>query len=193
MADAFIGEIRLVPYVRSDPPVGWLNCDGKVVYISAYQALFSLIGVTYGGDGKSTFGLPDFNGRVLVGQGVGQAAPNTNSPGTLTSRSVGEKGGSESVALTTEMIPPHSHTFYATTQENTTQTPGTGVLFGSSQDPAYKRYVSPVPKPLPRIGVFNDDVLSYAGAGQPHPNIMNSLGLKYIICFEGEYPMKSIY
>lgn len=191
MIEAFVGEIRLVPYSQAKAPWGWLNCDGSIVKIKEYPRLYSLVGVTYGGDGMIDFGLPDFSGRVLVGQGRGQAEPNTNTPGTLTERRIGETGGSEGVALTTAMIPPHSHAFYVTTEENTTQTPGPNVVFGSSEAPAYKRYVSPVPNPLPRIGALHSSTVTFLGAGQPHPNLMVGLGLKYIICYQGEYPQQS--
>ncbi|MDG5497364.1 tail fiber protein [Niveispirillum sp. BGYR6] len=183
MSDAFIGEIRLVPFIKTQPPRGWLICDGSLVKIGQYGMLFSLLSTSYGGDGVTTFGLPDLRGRVLVGQGAG--------PG-LTLRTMGQKGGSEQVVLTQAQIPAHTHAFQATTQPNTSKTPG-GLYYGSDSSDTYKRYISPVPTdPAPKIQQFSQTTIEPTGGNMPHPNLMAGLGLRYIICAVGDvYPQRS--
>ncbi|MBJ7413887.1 MAG: tail fiber protein [Niveispirillum sp.] len=194
MSDAFIGEIRLVPYFRAYPPTGWMFCNGTTVNVQQYQELFSLIGTTYGGDGVTNFGLPNLNGRVLVDQGTGVTTPNTTPPGgpALTPRAMGQSGGSEMVALTDAMIPPHDHAFNASTGTNMSQEPGPTLVYGSNSNGTYKRYVSPVPTPAPTLVAMASTTITSVGAGLPHPNIMAGLGLRYIICvIGGLYPTRN--
>src|SRR6187402_1117505 len=102
MADPFVAEIRIFPF--SFAPKGWAFCDGQLLPLSQNTALFSLLGTTYGGDGKTTFALPDLRGRAPIHQGQG--------PG-LTSRSLGEQDGTETVTLISSQIPAHAHTVNA--------------------------------------------------------------------------------
>jgi microcystin-dependent protein len=194
MSDAFIGEIRLVPYVRNEPPQGWMYCNGATVSIQQYQTLFALIGTIYGGDGVNTFGLPNLNGRVLVDQGTGMTTPNTTPPGgpALTARAMGQSGGSEGVTLTQAMIPSHDHALAASTGTNMSQSPGPTLVYGSNSNGTYKRYVSPVPTPTPNLVSMNPDTVTSTGGAQAHLNIMAGLGLRYIICVNaGTFPVRN--
>src|ERR1051326_1475358 len=107
MSTPYIGEIRL--FAGNFAPVGWLFCDGSTLPISQYDVLFNLIGTTYGGDGQNTFDLPDLRGRVPLHQGSNQASTYV----------LGEEGGVESVTLTTQQIPQHTHALQATTASGT--------------------------------------------------------------------------
>lgn len=185
MSNAYIGEIRVVAFAsqRQDPPQGWLPCDGRTVSVQQYQVLFALIGTTYGGDGVNTFGLPNLNGRVPVFQGTGTG---------LTARSMGQTGGTDSVALSMAQIPPHTHPFSATTAANTTGTMDQTVLYGSDTATTYKRYLNPVPTPTPTLAQFNQETIASAGGGQPHDNRMPGIGLRYIICMTvGIFPERA--
>jgi len=182
MSDAYLGEIRLVPYVNATPPQGWLMCNGQLLSISQYQTLFAVIGTVYGGDGNTTLGLPNLNGGIPVVQGAG--------PG-LTPRVMGQSGGTDVVALTDAQIPAHDHAFSATTAANTTGTVGNTLLYGSDTATTYKRYVSPTPTPAPTTASFHAETISFAGANQPHANIMPGIGLRYIMCVSaGLFPVR---
>lgn len=116
MSEPFIGEIRMFGFGRT--PIGWQACDGSLLKISDYETLYVLVGTTYGGDGQTTFGVPDLRGRVPVHQGQG---PN------LTNRPLGQGGGTETVTLTEAQLPSHSHGLLATTAAATSNVP-TGLL-----------------------------------------------------------------
>ncbi|WP_445681332.1 phage tail protein [Radicibacter daui] len=190
MSDAYVGEIRLVPYPHSNPPVGWAFCNGAVLPVSGNEILFTLIGGAYGGNGTTTFALPNLNGRVLVDQGAGMTVPNTTPAGgpPLTVRTVGQAGGAEGVALTEATIPPHDHSFSATTEANSTQTPS-GLFYGSNAASTYRRYVNPVPA-SPTLLALDPTTVQAAGGNAAHLNLMAGLGLRYIICINGLFPVK---
>src|SRR6185295_13160222 len=117
MAQPYVGEIRL--FAGNFPPVGWMFCDGQSLPISENETLFQLIGTTYGGDGESTFALPNLQSRVPVHMGTGSSG---------TSYQIGEQAGVESVTLTTQQIPSHSHAFLASTSTGTQSSPGGNML-----------------------------------------------------------------
>jgi microcystin-dependent protein len=172
MSEPFLGEVRL--FAGNFAPVGWNLCDGTVLPISQNDALFNLIGTTYGGDGVSTFALPDLRGRVPVGQGAGPGL----SPCTL-----GQQYGTETVTLTAQQIPVHSHAFVTTTGAASSPNPATALFANTGTDNLYlPSPSSPQPKALGLQAVMN------AGNGQPHNNIMSSVGMNYIIALEGIYP-----
>lgn len=132
MATPFIGEIRMFAFGRT--PVGWQACDGSLLPISQYDALFALIGTLYGGDGQTTFGVPDLRGRVPIHQGQG--------PG-LSNYVIGQVAGTETVTVLPTQMPAHTHTLVATTAAATSVTPGTTVLPGAvSGDTFYVDSVS---------------------------------------------------
>src|SRR5690242_21043268 len=124
MAQPYVGEIRM--FAGNFAPAGWAFCEGQLLPISENQTLFQLIGTTYGGDGQSTFALPDLRGRVPIHQGTDSA--------NGTSFAIGETGGVETVTLTTAQIPVHTHALAATNAAGTQLNPG-GNLLANSQGP----------------------------------------------------------
>lgn len=170
--EPFIGQVMLFGFNYA--PDGWAVCDGSLMSIAEYQALFTLIGTTYGGDGITTFGLPDLRGRVPLHMGQG--------PG-LTNRTLGEMGGAEQVALTPMQMPAHVHAVMASATVNgATGTPGGTVTFGQTSGPAmFAAQGGPATATLaPSIGT--------AGQGAPHDNIMPTLVANYCIALTGIYP-----
>jgi microcystin-dependent protein len=156
-------------------PRGWALCDGQLVQISQYQALYSLLGVTYGGDGVSTFGLPDLRGRVPVHQGVG--------PG-LSPRPMGQMGGVEQVTLIDAEVSSHSHVVQAVSGEGNSESPE-GQVWAEATD-GVMTYVNAAPEG----GVtMNGDAIQPAGGGrQPHNNVQPFLCINYVISLAGMYP-----
>jgi len=172
MSNPYIGEIRM--FGGNFPPSGWAFCDGQLLPISENDALFNLIGTTYGGDGQSTFALPDLRGRVPIHLGTG--------PG-LGTYSIGEQAGVESVTLTTQQIPTHTHPWMASTGPGTSNTPVNNV--GGSP---------PVMKPY-RLGTPGDAMsqvtIQPAGGQQPHENLQPYLTISFIISLFGIFPTQS--
>lgn len=173
MADPFIGEIR--PFAFDFAPRGWAHCNGQLMPISQNVALFSIISATFGGDGKTTFGLPNLQGRVAVGAGAG--------PG-LTPRPLGEIGGSDTVSLTKDQIPVHRHEMRAAGVRSADQTPGASTVLNLSLGgPAYSTAAPTTP--------LSDTSLSSApGHSQPHNNLMPYLTVNFCIALEGHYPQR---
>lgn len=175
MSEPFVGEIRM--FAGNFAPRSWAFCDGQLLAVSQNDALFSLLGTIYGGDGRTTFGLPDLRGRIPLHQGTG--------PG-LSSRRLGAKGGSEKVTLTTNQLPNHSHDFIGSTKDADSQVP-TGRVLGES--PTNLRYLSNAPVSGNRQH-FNTSSLSNAGGSQSHSNLQPTLCLNYIIALFGIYPSR---
>ncbi len=177
MADGFVGEIRL--FAGNYAPVNWLICDGRDVSISQYQALYSLIGITYGGDGVNTFALPDLCGRLPLGQGTGAG---------LTPRTLGQKGGEPTVPLSVNQVPAHNHLVVATTNPAASIDPGPTVLLAAavSGDLLYvpPNYTRGTKAPLDPHAISNTG----AATPTPHSNTMPCLALNFIICINGIYP-----
>lgn len=171
MADGFVGEIRLI--ATNFAPKGWALCNGQELPISQNTALFALLGTQYGGDGKTTFALPDFRGKVPMHFGAG--------PG-LTPRVIGEEVGSATVSLTTSEMPPHTHAAN-TAGTQTTQNPQ-GALWSSSTGrfgrATYTTANPTVPMSPQAIGV--------QGGSQPHNNMQPYVGLNFIIALQGIFP-----
>ena len=165
MAQPYIGEIRL--FAGNFAPVGWELCDGALYPISENEALFQLIGTRYGGDGQSTFAVPDLRSRVPVHMG---SLP----------YSIGSQGGVESVTLTNQQIPVHNHALLASKAGGQTASPQDRVL---ASPPAVTAFIQDVPStPLP------SGTLSPAGGSQPHENLMPYGCVTYIISFYGIFP-----
>ena len=168
--EQYLGEIRLVGFTFA--PIGWLLCQGQTVPISGNEALYTLIGTTYGGDGQSTFMLPDLRGRAPVHAG-------TN---TGTSYVLGQTGGAEQVSLAAQNVPPHTHTVSAASNsggQGGNNSPA-GNVFGA--DPSIEQYE------LASNGVTGP-LLSPSQAGmQPHENRMPYLAVNYIISTQGVFP-----
>jgi microcystin-dependent protein len=172
MSDPYVGEIRL--FGGSFAPAGWMFCQGQLLPISENDALFTLIGTTYGGDGQSTFALPDLQGRVPIHQGQG--------PG-LSSYTMGEMAGVEAVTLTTFQIPAHAHAFVATRSGGTSSNAIGNVLASS---PNVTELIADTPSttlPASSIGV--------AGGSQPHDNMAPTIAISYIISLFGIFPTQT--
>ncbi|MFA6124828.1 MAG: tail fiber protein [Sphingomonas sp.] len=179
MSNSFTGQIILTGFSKA--MVNWALCQGQALRIADYQALFSVIGTIYGGDGVTTFNLPNLSGSLPIGAGTGTA------PGA-TAHPLGSRGGSESITLTAAQVPAHTHSLNATSATSTTPTLAAGVVYGSDPTNAHKHYENPVPSPINAIALYSGSVSS-AGGGNSHPNIMPTIGLAYQICLNGLYPV----
>jgi microcystin-dependent protein len=171
-AQRFLGSVSLVPY--NFEPNGSAFCDGRLLPISQFTALFSLLGTQFGGNGTTNFALPDLRGRVAIGMGQG--------PG-LTSRVMGESGGEESVTLTVAQMPAHSHTAIGSASPGNTVSP-TGTYWAPGPRMLlYSAANSLVP--------MNTTALGNSGGGQPHENRAPFLTLNYVIWETGIFPSRS--
>lgn len=180
MSDYYVGEIRMMMCQNGKAPVGWLLCDGSVVNISAYEALYSLVGTVYGGNGTTTFGLPDLRGRLPVGQGDG--------PG-LTPRVIGQSFGTEGVALTVPTMPGHTHAFNTVNASATTSTIVDGIGFGNTTSPGVQ-YLKGGLGTAGGTVISMADTVTNVGSGQAHNNIMPCATMTFIICWRGNYPTR---
>jgi len=178
MSDQCVGEIRMFGGTR--PPTGWLFCDGSLLEISQYTALYSLIGTTYGGNGQTNFALPDMRGRIPLSQGNGQG---------LSPRPLGQMGGSETVTLTLAQMPAHNHIVMASGTASNSANPSGQVLAVSanSSGATDAHYLKPGP-PTPTPEALNGNTIHPQGSSIPHPNIMGCCGVNFIIATEGVYP-----
>lgn len=173
MSEPYVGEIRLFPY--NFAPNGWFDCDGRLLAISEYDVLFNLIGTTYGGDGVTTFGLPNLCGRVPIHQGTGQGL------GTYV---LGQMDGTESVTLNPNQMPAHTHTFFAADSAASSPGPAANLQLGSvSGDTLYTNSTSGIGS-----GNLAPTAVSSQGGNQPHDNTMPSLVARFCIAWAGVYP-----
>lgn len=171
MSEPFVGEIRM--FAGNFAPRGWAFCDGQLLAVSQNDALFSLLGTIYGGDGRTTFGLPDVRGRVPIH--AGQA------PG-LSERRLGAKGGAEHVTLTANQIPSHTHAFSASTATGAQTNLENNVL---AESPQIQMYIEDSPS-----AALNSASISSVGGSQDHSNIMPYLCVNFIIALFGIYPSR---
>jgi microcystin-dependent protein len=172
MAQPFVGEIRM--FGGNFAPVGWMFCDGSTVAISEFQTLFQLIGTTYGGDGQSTFQLPDLRGRIPLHMGTGSDG---------TTHIIGENGGVENVTLTTQQIPVHTHPL-TVSGDVAQQTNPSGAVPGQSTQA--KLYVEFDPNVA-----LNAQTVGPSGGSQPHNNMQPFLGINFIISMFGVFPTQT--
>ena len=179
MSDPFVGEIRCFGF--NFAPKGWAFCNGQQLPISQNTALFSLIGTFYGGNGQTTFALPDLQGRVSMQFGQG--------PG-LSQYSLGEQGGEETVTLIITEIPSHNHSFSGTTSNANAKRPTTGAAFAqttkigpiSPGDNFYAQDNSPT------LTAINPNTVAPVGGGLPHTNLQPYLTLNFCIALQGLFP-----
>lgn len=182
MSDQFVAEVRIFPF--SFPPTGWAFCNGEIYPISQNTALFSLLGTTYGGDGKSTFALPDLQGSVPMQPGQGQG---------LSLRDLGETGGVESVTLLASEIPSHTHNLQASDAEATTadpegQLPAMGLWDAGTAFGVVGAYSSNSPAPSPPL--MAPQAMNATGGGLPHTNMQPYLTLNFCIALQGIFPQR---
>ena len=172
MSDAFVAEIRIFPF--NFAPKGWAWCDGQLMPISQNTALFSLLGTTYGGDGKSNFALPDLQGCVPMHPGQG--------PG-LSLHDLGEVSGSETVTLLESEMPAHSHTLRASLDDADLAIPTLGRSLAKSSS---NLYANIIPNTL-----MANEALSPTGGDQPHNNMMPYVTYYFNIALQGIFPPRS--
>ena len=171
MSQPYVGEIRL--FAGNYEPVGWMFCQGQLLSIADNDVLFQLIGTTYGGDGQTSFSLPDLRGRVPVHQGQGPAT---------TPRTLGEFGGEETVTLLAGQIPAHTHALHANAAAATGTAPG-GALLAATGVASYDTGAATTAMAAGTVGS--------SGGNQPHQNMAPTLALNYIISLYGIYPSQA--
>lgn len=172
MSEPFVAEIRI--FAGNFAPRGWAFCNGQLLPISQNTALFSLIGTTYGGDGRTTTALPDLQGRAPMHPGRG--------PG-LTSRRLGEKSGAETATLSAAQMPNHKHLAKASSDLSKEQKPG-GNIWSKTQDQDAYRSTSSYTN-------LSSQSIEQIGGGQAHNNMQPYLAINYIIALTGLYPSRS--
>jgi microcystin-dependent protein len=177
--DGYLGEIRM--FSGNYAPGGWQLCDGTMMSVSGNEALFTLLGVGFGGDGINTFGVPDMRGRLPVSMGQGAG---------LQARTLGATGGNETVSLIDAQNPPHFHPLSALNIPGTTVTPGTTVMLAAAQTSGDYLYVNGGASGATAVEL-NAAALTTAGGSAGHENIMPSLGVTFIICTAGIFPSQN--
>jgi microcystin-dependent protein len=168
MSDPFLGEIKIVPW--SPAPQGWAFCNGQFLPINQNQALFALLGTTYGGNGQTTFALPDFRGKVPVHVGAGFIQ--------------GQTGGEQAHTLTTGEMPQHLHFANAANVDATTNEPSNGVVLAKATGANVYGGASAFQQMLGTI-------LGNVGGSQPHDNMQPYLVLNFIIALQGIFPSRN--
>lgn len=166
--EAYLGEIRLTAF--SFPPQGWAFCNGQLLPINQHQALFALLGTTYGGNGVNSFALPDLRGRAVMGMS--------------SSLPIGTRTGTETTTITIANMPQHSHTLLGTSLAGNTNVPTNAVLANTGA--LDKEYSNTTPNT-----VLNTAAVSTTGGSQPVNNMQPSLTLNYIICLTGIFPSQN--
>jgi microcystin-dependent protein len=172
--EGYIAEIRM--FAGNFAPRGWAFCQGQILSIAQNTALFALIGTTYGGNGQTTFALPDLRGRVPVGPGLGPGLPNVD---------LGQMSGEATHTLISTEMPAHTHSANAVASGGNSGTPGTGVVWAGStaRDSIYS---SGAPNTT-----LQGAAIGQAGGSQPHNNMQPYTGINYIICIEGIFPSRN--
>jgi len=176
--EGFIGEIRA--FSGNYAPQGWHFCDGALLSVSEYEALYSLIGNIYGGSYPNNFALPNLIGRLPISQGTGAG---------LTARTTGQTGGVETFTLLTTNIPAHTHRFLISTAGTATKTPNSAAFLASMNSPeaTVLGYLPGTPSGATKITMDPTSVFP-TGGGLPHNHLMPCLAISYIICLIGLYP-----
>ncbi len=164
MAQPYVGEIRM--FAGNFAPAGWMFCEGQLLPISENETLFQLIGTTYGGDGQSTFALPDLRGRVPIHNGSGFL--------------LAETGGAEEITLTVQQIPAHSHPLLGSSSTGSTSLPDNGLLAKSTSNTPYT--------PFSPDKHLRSNSISPIGGSQPHTNFQPYLCISFIISLFGIFP-----
>jgi microcystin-dependent protein len=174
VSDQFVAEIRVFPF--NFAPTGWAFCDGQIMPISQNTALFSLLGTTYGGDGKSTFALPDMQGNAAMQPGQGQG---------LSLRDLGEMSGVESITLLVSEIPLHTHALHAADPQD-----AGNLQVGAPERALAKSGSAQAYGPAANLVQMAPQALAPAGGGLPHNNMQPYLTLNYCIALQGIFPQR---
>lgn len=171
MAQPYVGEVRM--FAGNFAPAGWMFCEGQLLPISEYETLFQLIGTTYGGDGQSTFGLPDLRGRLPIHWGTGGGATYT----------LAETGGAETVTLTVQQMPSHTHPLLASSAQGSLPDP-VGAVTAQSRTVGVNLYLE---QTNPNVNLAAS-AISVVGGSQPHNNFQPYLCVDFIISLFGIFP-----
>ena len=174
MSEPFLAEVRIVGF--NFAPRGNAFCDGQILPINQNQSLFSLMGTTYGGDGRTSFGLPDLRGRVPV-------SPGNNNAGSTVNH--GQKAGQERHALTVNEMPSHQHRLAASNSSATGSQPGPGNVFANCDVNAYRNASGA------DLVDMNEDMIQNTGANQSHENMQPWLAVNFIIALQGLFPSRN--
>ena len=178
MSASFIGEIRMMGATFA--PVHWAFCSGSLITPNSNQALFSLLGTFYGGNGRTSFALPDMRSRIPMHFGQG--------PG-LTPRPIGQRGGEDTVALTTSTMPAHTHEVKVSTQEGDSYYPAERILAAVPAADNRNLYIDVAASS--DIKAMSESTIQANGSGTPHVNLMPVQCVNFIIALMGEYPQRS--
>ncbi len=181
MADPFIAQIMI--FGGNFAPRAWAFCDGQLLPIAQNSALFSLVGTTYGGDGRTTFGLPEMRGRVPIHSGNGSAGPG------LTPRQWGQRGGSENETLSTAQIPSHNHsvTMRADSRSGNTDNPAGNIISTGSGTTLFRPNSARDDVDMASDALTQNNI----GGGQSHNNMQPFIAVNYIIALQGIFPSRS--
>ncbi|MGH3149792.1 MAG: phage tail protein [Streptosporangiaceae bacterium] len=175
MSNPFVAEIRI--FAGDFAPYGWAQCNGQLIPLSQNTALFSLLGTTFGGDGKSNFALPNLQGSAPMQQGQG--------PG-LSLRDLGETGGEQTVTLLQTEMPAHPHSLQASAHDATISGPGPQNSLARSNP----TYIYKTPSGPPPLSPMANGIVGFSGGGLPHNNMQPFLGLTFIIALQGVFPAR---
>lgn len=174
--DPFLGEIRM--FGGNFAPRGWAFCDGQLLQISSNSALFSLLGTTYGGDGRTTFALPDLRGRAPIHAGTGAG---------LTNKRLGQRGGTETVTLTINQMPSHNHSAVVRTDSTVASSDKPQEMFPARNAGATPQY-GPNTNSTLNTGAVS---VGNTGGSQSHPNMQPYITIHYIIALQGTFPSRN--
>lgn len=173
MSEPFLAEVRLFGF--NFPPRGWAQCDGQILPIDQNQSLYSLLGNTFGGDGRTTFALPDLRGRTPLSEGTGP-------------RTLGSSGGAETHALTTAEMPAHTHSFEGNRNQASANEPG-GNTIAAKKRRAYSRYAG-APDAATTANM-HAETISSVGNGAAHENMQPYLAVNFCIATQGLFPSRN--
>lgn len=183
MVDCYVGEIRA--FAGNYAPEGWALCNGAILSVQQYETLFSLIGATYGGDGQTTFALPNLCGRTPVGKGQGTGLSNYN---------LGQTGGAEMVTLSVANLPAHSHPVNVSTEDANTNSPAGNYLaapVAATGTSAVVMYMPETATQFAKAPLDDNSISVSVGRGGAHTNLMPYMTISYIIALTGLYPQSN--
>jgi microcystin-dependent protein len=175
MSEPFLGQVIAVAF--NFAPVGWVPCDGRLLDIAGNEALYNLLGTAFGGDGATTFGVPDLRGRVAVGQGQRPGYSNFD---------LGQAAGTEKVTLTSPQVGAHRHGLVASAKTGTSDTPGATMALGVNDQAGINLYGTTDPD----VTLAGGSITATSSSGLPHENRQPVLAINYIMASAGLYPSR---